>query len=126
MFPYWNFSPTIEYPLSGDVVQDIETTWFARMRGSPEVEYKIITEVWSYGDQLGTLTDALLDLAQEQDWPETPALKKLGEKNLEMKATKDALKAQIRRRAEMALEHLKSADTEAYDAVVKNAAATKD
>ncbi len=34
-FPPYVFAPTVEYPLSGDVVQDIETSWSARLKGVP-------------------------------------------------------------------------------------------
>jgi hypothetical protein len=82
MFPF-TYSPTYEYPLSGDVVQDIETSWFARMKGVPEVEYEIITEVWSYGEQLGCLTDVLLEVVDEMGL-ESPAVTKLRAKAEEM------------------------------------------
>lgn len=118
MFPYWTYAPTIEYPLSGDVVQDIETTWFAKMRGSPELEYKIITEIWSYGDQLGTLTDALLEVA-DQIGLESAAVTKLREKSAEVTAAKTAVKDKLRDRAELALKHLRDVDADGYARVVR-------
>ncbi|MEM9392930.1 MAG: hypothetical protein AAGA38_03670 [Pseudomonadota bacterium] len=125
MFPYWNFSPTIEYPLSGDVKQDIETSWFARMQGNPELEYKIITEVWSYGDQLGALTDVLLELCAQDGVTQTKAIKKLKEKVGQMEDTKLAARQQLRERAEKALKLLKDIDAEAH-AQVLNAAKKDD
>lgn len=123
MFPTWNFSPTIEYPLSGDVKQDIETSWFARMQGNPELEYKIITEVWSYGDQLGALTDVLLELCDQDGVEQTKAMKKLRDKVDEMEGKKDEVKDQLRTRAEKALELLAKVDKDAHADVLAQAKA---
>lgn len=64
MFPFV-YSPTYEYPLSGDVVQGISPNFFFEMEGIPEVEYEVTTTVASYGKQLGKLTEAVLALADK-------------------------------------------------------------
>lgn len=63
MFPIV-FAPTIEYPLSGDVSQDIAPR-FVDIAGIPEVEWQMITQHASYGTQLGKLTEAVLALAEK-------------------------------------------------------------
>ena len=62
MFPFV-YSPTFEYPLSGDVVQGITSSFTWDIEGIPEVEYEVCTSVASYGKQLGKLTEAVLALA---------------------------------------------------------------
>lgn len=119
MFPVMINSPITEFPGSGDVTQDIETSWFSQMRGSPELEYKIITEIWSYGDQLGTLTDALLEVAEAQGWQDTPALEKLRAKAAEVKTAKREMRDRLRDRAELALKHLRDVDEEGYARVMR-------
>ncbi len=64
MFPFI-YSPTYEYPLSGDVVQGISPNFSFEMEGIPEVEYEVCTSVASYGKQLGKLTEAVLALAEK-------------------------------------------------------------
>ena len=63
MFPFI-YSPTYEYPLSGDVVQGISPV-FGDIEGIPEVEHEVVTTVASYGKQLGKLTEAVLALAKK-------------------------------------------------------------
>ena len=64
MFPFV-YSPTFEYPLSGDVVQGITSSFAWDIEGIPEVEYEVCTTVASYGKQLGKLTEAVLALAEK-------------------------------------------------------------
>ena len=63
MFPFV-YSPTFEYPLSGNVMQTI-SPMFGEIEGIPEVEHEVVTTVASYGKQLGKLTEAVLVLAEE-------------------------------------------------------------
>ena len=46
MFPFV-YSPTYEYPLSGDVIQGISPSFSFEMEGIPEVEYEVCTTVAS-------------------------------------------------------------------------------
>lgn len=46
MFPFI-YSPTYEYPLSGDVVQGISPV-FGDIEGIPEVEHEVVTTVASW------------------------------------------------------------------------------
>jgi len=69
--------PTVKLPLSGDVVQSINPfTWWLSPIGSqfgvininlgrssaPEVEEEVLSEVGSYGKQLGRIGDVLIVL----------------------------------------------------------------
>lgn len=63
MFPFV-YSPTFEYPLSGDITQGIAPV-FGDIEGIPEVEHEVVTSVASYGKQLGKLTEAVLALAEK-------------------------------------------------------------
>lgn len=111
MFPFLFNSPIIEYPLSGDVVQDISPSFIAQMKGVPEVEWEVVTEVASYGKQLGKLTEAVLALASVAgaDGAEIDAVKALAG---EVEAAKERAKAQVRARAEQALADLRKVDPE--------------
>lgn len=71
MFPWlWLWAPRVEFPLSGDVVQDIEPTlapYFGRIAppaGNGRIESKAV-QVASYGRQLGLLTDVVIGLAEQ-------------------------------------------------------------
>lgn len=71
MYPWlWLWAPQIQFPWSGDVVQDIEptTTWFFNGikpgAGNARIEQKAFA-VASYGKQLGLLTEVLIELAEK-------------------------------------------------------------
>ena len=71
MYPWlWLWAPHVEFPLSGNVTQDIEpvANLFAKSRdpdaGSPKIEQKAF-EVASYGKQLGLITEVLIQIAEE-------------------------------------------------------------
>jgi hypothetical protein len=66
-----------------------------------EVEYEIITEVWSYGEQLGCLTDVLLEVVDEMGL-ESPAVLRLRAKAGEMADGSEAAKNRVRQRVEKA------------------------
>lgn len=62
-----SFSPTINFPASGDIGSfnyHPDTTWQgpSMIQGNPVMEQKIYQEVAGPGSQLGTLTDAVLSL----------------------------------------------------------------
>jgi hypothetical protein len=67
MIPWlWTWSPTLHFPWSGNVAQQIEpdTHWFfdaiAPASGNADVERKAFERA-SYGKQLGLVTDVLLE-----------------------------------------------------------------
>jgi hypothetical protein len=69
MFPF-------NAPLSGNVTQDINpiTSWLSpqvefNFAGKREVETDVVSNIASYGKQLGTIIPALLELAGETQGP---------------------------------------------------------
>jgi hypothetical protein len=67
LFPWLGF---FNWPLSGDVKQDINpvTSWMSphmefNFAGDREIESTIVSEVASYGKQLGILSEALLEIS---------------------------------------------------------------
>jgi hypothetical protein len=61
-------------PWSGDVTQRITAPWFSpsltvNNAGDPAVEDRVVTEVASYGKQLGWLTEIAIALANKQPVP---------------------------------------------------------
>jgi len=113
MFPFLVNAPTIEYPLSGDITQDISPSFIAAMKGVPEIERKIVTDVASYGDQLGTLTDAVLELAELAKF-DGAKIRKLSHLSDEIEATKKDVRTALRERAEDALARLQKIDPEEH------------
>lgn len=78
MFPwFWVWAPHLQFPLSGNVTQDIEPVFHAFFKGiKPQAGHARIEEravnVASYGRQLGLLTDLLIEVA-ERSLPEQGA-----------------------------------------------------
>ncbi|MEM9707995.1 MAG: hypothetical protein AAF871_04330 [Pseudomonadota bacterium] len=101
MFPFI-FSPTIEYPLSGDVVQDIAPVVSWRYVGIPEVEDDVYCNVASPGKQLGKLCDAVLLLAETAGLTaeEHEAIRDLEEIAAGVKASMERVGEQIVARAD--------------------------
>ena len=72
MYPWlWLWAPRVEFPWSGDVVQDIEpnTSWFFAgikpAAGNARIEERAFA-VATYGKQLGLITELLVSLAEKQ------------------------------------------------------------
>jgi hypothetical protein len=70
--PLWMFRA----PWSGDVAQRITAPWFSpsltvNYAGDPAVEDRVVTEVASYGKQLGWLTEIAIALAKRGHCPRT-------------------------------------------------------
>jgi hypothetical protein len=71
MFPWfwWNWAPHLEYPLSGNVSQDILSEWFfgsiKPSAGDRDVERKAF-EYSSYGRQIGLISEVLLSLVNSE------------------------------------------------------------
>ena len=117
MFPF-QFNTTFEYPLSGDVAQSISPAFFAAMKGVPEIERAVVQDVASYGDQLGTLTEVVLQLAKNAGLKsdEVKDLKDIANK---VEDKKTEVRQGLRERAEMVLRRLETADPEAYRELIE-------
>jgi hypothetical protein len=74
--PFWIF----RWPLSGDVNQRITAPWFSpsltvNYAGDPVIEDRVVTEVASYGRQLGWLEEIVLSLANGRPVPKDSLVK---------------------------------------------------
>jgi hypothetical protein len=68
--PFWIF----RWPFSGNVNERITAPWFSpsltvNYAGDAKIEDRVVTEVASYGKQLGWLTEIAIALAKKQDPP---------------------------------------------------------
>ncbi|MEL6234402.1 MAG: hypothetical protein AAFR46_08325 [Pseudomonadota bacterium] len=118
MNTYAMWSPNFHFPLSGDVEQEIEPRFTTPIAGVAEIEGAIVHEVASYGRQLGALTDAVLALSAasgQDDGPEVSTLRAMAD---EIAAKKTAMREVLHAHAEAALTRLKSADPEAWQALL--------
>ncbi len=107
MFPFV-YSPTFEYPLSGDITQGIAPV-FGDIEGIPEVEHEVVTSVASYGKQLGKLTEAVLALAEQAgvDAEEIEAVRQI---SAGVEAAKLRAAEKVRARAKAAAERADKLD----------------
>ncbi|MEL7026596.1 MAG: hypothetical protein AAGO57_05100 [Pseudomonadota bacterium] len=112
MFPF-QWSPTVNFPLSGDVTQDIDPMFGVEIKGIVEIERTVLTDVASYGKQLGKVLEALLILAD--DPKKLPEIKQLVDDIEEVK--RDA-KDTMQKRAKDALDRLKEIDPEGHAAFI--------
>jgi hypothetical protein len=110
LFPY-----VFRAPFSGDVTQEIVPRVFSPdIKGSPEIEERIVREVASYGRQLGKVLEALQALSAKTKVP-LPEIDELVEGVERVKAES---KETLREEAEAALARLKAADEEGWAEVV--------
>lgn len=102
-------------PLSGDVTQNIEPRLFSDdIAGDPDIEEHIHTDVASYGTQLARIMEALQILSEkaETPLPEITALQK------RITAAKAETRERLASRATQALDRLRAASPEAYEALL--------
>ncbi len=112
--PFWMF----RLPLSGDVNQRITAPWFSpsltvNYAGDPAIEDRVVTEVASYGKQLGWLNDIVLALSNQQPVPKDTlsCLEKAVEK---INAIKKETQLSAVDAANNALDRLKRDEPDAY------------
>ena len=104
-------------PLSGNVDQEILLGAVStQIAGVPEIEREVVTEVASYGNQLGTILQAVEALAREAkiDVENVPELKAMVDLQARIEETKTRRRDALRQRAELALERLREADEGAW------------
>ncbi len=119
MQPWFPF--TFNLP-SGDV--DL-ANWFSpridvSYAGSPAVERDVVENVASFGDQLGTLIDAVVELAGDAKGEKLAHLRELQKDVDEVKARH---KRDVKRGAEAAIEQLAKLDEPALKALLRRYAA---
>ncbi|WP_238365816.1 hypothetical protein [Mesobacterium pallidum] len=114
VFPFGPFSTLFEAPWSGDVIQHIEPRINSDdISGVPEIERRVVTEVASYGRQLGWLTEAVLALAAGAG-VDDPRIAKVAQLKTDVEAAKAAEAAALLADAEKALERLRRVDSGAF------------
>ncbi len=112
--PLWMF----RLPLSGDVNQRITAPWFSpsvsvNYAGDPVIEDRVVTEVASYGKQIGWLTEITLALAKNQQ-PPPETLRRLEKASQDIDAIKKDVQRSAFDTASTALDRLQQDDPEGY------------
>jgi hypothetical protein len=111
-------------PLSGNVTQDINpiTSWLSpqvefNFAGKREVETDVVSNIASYGKQLGTIIPALLELAGET---QGPALDELRALEAKIELTKEKHRNQQTEILRAELTRLNQNDPEALKALLSD------
>ena len=117
--PFWMF----RLPLSGDVNQRITAPWFSpavtvNYAGDPVIEDRVVTEVASYGRQIGWLSEIALALAKNKPLPEE-TLRRLEKATAEIAAIKKDVQRTAVDAANAALDRLKRDDPSAYQKLMR-------
>jgi hypothetical protein len=115
--PLWIFRA----PLSGNVAQRITAPWFSpsltvNYAGDAQVEDRVVTEVASYGKQLGWLTEIAIALADGQPLPQETqhTLHRLEKAKEDIDAIKKQVHASAVEAAKNALDRLEREDPAQY------------
>lgn len=117
--PFWMFRA----PLSGDVNQRITAPWFSpavtvNYAGDPVIEDRVVTEVASYGRQIGWLSEIALALAKNKPLPEE-TLRRLEKAAAEIAAIKKDVQRTAVDAANAALDRLERDDPSAYQKLMR-------
>ena len=122
--PY-SFDPfgLFRWPLSGDVTQRITAPWFSpsltvNYAGDAAIEDRVVTEVASYGRQLGWLSEIALALAKGEAAP-SDALGKLEKAARAIATIKKDAQAGSLDAANKALDQLKRDRPDQYETLLR-------
>ncbi|WP_415401995.1 hypothetical protein [Tateyamaria sp. SN3-11] len=116
--PFDVWAPMFRAPFSGDVTQEITPRFLSPdIKGSPEIEHKVQTEVASYGTQLGKVLEALQTLSEATNTP----LPEIDALVARIETVKSNSKDHIRADAEAALKRLRAVDEEGWRRLVAQA-----
>lgn len=123
--PLWMF----RWPWSGDVAQRITAPWFSpsltvNYAGDPAVEDRVVTEVASYGKQLGWLTEIAIALARTQPVP-TETLGRLEKAANDIAAIKEQVGVSAVEAAHDALDRLERHDPAQYHNLLRERRSAK-
>jgi hypothetical protein len=118
--PFWMF----RLPLSGAVNQRITAPWFSpsltvNYAGDPAIEDRVVTEVASYGQQLGWLNDIVLALANKQPVPQE-TLTRLEKAVQDIETIKKEVQPSALAAANNALDQLKREQPEKYAELLRD------
>jgi hypothetical protein len=117
--PLWMFRA----PWSGNVAQRITAPWFSpsltvNYAGDAAVEDRVVTEVASYGKQLGWLTEIVIASANGQPLP-TETLARLEKAARKIDAIKEQSRASAVEAANNALDRLERDDPAQYNELLR-------
>jgi hypothetical protein len=117
--PFWMF----RLPLSGAVNQRITAPWFSpsltvNYAGDPAIEDRVVTEVASYGTQLGWLNEIVLALANKQPVPQD-TLNSLAKAVQDIEAIKKQVQPSALDAANNALDQLQRQDADGYASLLR-------
>jgi hypothetical protein len=117
--PFWIF----QSPLSGDVNQRINAPWFSpaltvNIAGNAEIEERVVSEVASYGKQLGWLNEIVLALANGQK-PSAKTLSRMKDAVKAIEAIKEGKELSSLQAAIEALDRLKNDQPEQYQELLR-------
>ena len=107
-----NMTPWTPFPSLSDLMQNISTNWFSptveyNFAGNRAVEADVVSNVASYGRQLGAITDAVLEIAKDAKGPALAHLRDLAKKIEQRKEERQAsLEEELRRK----LDNLQKSD----------------
>lgn len=115
--PFWMFRA----PLSGEVSQRFDTPWFSpnytvNFAGDVTLEKKIVSEIASYGKQIGWLNEVVLALAKDVELPSnvSTTLKSMTDSKMRIDELKEANKLDVLKAATRALNRLQTEHPAAY------------
>lgn len=117
------FDPFVFFkaPWSGDVWQRINSGWFSptfNFAGDAKIEERVVSEVASYGKQIGWLSEIALAQAKGEK-PAVETVAKLIKAVKQIEEIKAAENSSALRAAIDALERLKKTDPDAYETLMK-------
>jgi hypothetical protein len=117
-------SMSSNWPFSGSVMQQITAPWFSPsltfdFAGDPAVEDRVVTEVASYGSQLGWLTDMVLALVDKKSPPED-SLNKLRLAAEQITKIKEAVGQTAIQKATSALDDLQRDNGAEYEQLIRS------
>ncbi len=118
--PFWMF----RLPLSGAVNQRITAPWFSpsltvNYAGDSAIEDRVVTEVASYGKQLGWLNEIVLALASRQSVPQE-TLNRLKKAVQEIETIKKEVQPSAVDAANKALDQLKREQPDRYAELLRD------
>jgi hypothetical protein len=118
------FDPFVFFkaPWSGDVLQRINSGWFSptfNFAGDAKIEERVVSEVASYGKQIGWLSEIVLAQAKGEK-PVVETVAKLAKAVKEIEEIKKAQNSTALRAAIDALEQLKKTDPAEYDKLIRD------
>lgn len=120
--PWMQAMSAYHAPLSGDVVQDINpvTSWLSpqfefNFAGDRQLESKVVSDVASYGKQLGLLTEAILEVAKGE---QGEAVDKLEDLQAQIEQVKQQHQGELVDQLKKGLSQLASSDPAALQALL--------